>query len=81
MATEIYQCPVDISLLITGASTVSRVRPGELFAVDSLDSAAIADILAQGLDIGPLDPIVTGVSFNDPDHKHAHNPYELDDPV
>lgn len=78
MATEIYRCPATLSVHIVDAY-FARVRPNELFAIDSADSATIADLLAQGLDIGPLDPITENVSFGNPNHAHAHNPFSLDD--
>ena len=78
MATRIYRCPATLSIHVTSAY-FARVRPNELFAIDSGDSATIADILAQGLDVSGLTQVTSNVSFADPSHAHAHNPFLLED--
>lgn len=81
MATIVYQCPATRSLRLSGSIFI-RVRPSEYFAINSTDSATIADLAAQGFDVADQ-PLVPSADkkFSLPDQLHPHNAFGLSDPV
>jgi hypothetical protein len=81
MATVIYQAPTGASIGIFNSSgTLWRIRPNELFGMNTADSAQTEAFLAAGFDYTTHTAYTTGspsVLTTDPDKAHAHNPYGL----
>ena len=78
MATVIYQAPAGASIGVTINGSLWRIRPNELFGIDTADSAQTDAFLAAGFDYqAHSDYTDDATVLTTVDKPHAHNPYEL----
>lgn len=79
MATVIFQAPAGASIGVVVSGFMWRIRPTELFGIDTAVSEQTDAFLAAGFDYSEHDPYTaTPASVLPTSNNHkAHNPYGL----